>query len=298
MADMYATAGNPSSATTTIQRFEISSAFVRESSAALSNAVQPPANKNGNAKRARRLASRLVLPRFSVPTLGHPLDAVRDALLFQGLSPAEFREVAGAGQERVFSHNRNIFAEGDPLRWISIITAGHTKSARHSIVGKVMILDLCGPGDVLDGLGSSPGSRHSVEARAVQHCRLFSWDVGRFELLSNKFPVLQRNSTRLLLARLRILENRVHELATERVPQRLAKVLLRLILQYRSFVPDSLVELTGEDLAQIVGTTQFTVSRLLCDWAAQGIIQPGRTAVLAENLPGLLAIAMQVESAK
>ena len=46
----------------------------------------------------------------------------------------------------------------------------------------------------------------------------------------------------------------------------------------------------------MAGTTLFTVSRLLCDWASQGIIQPERSAILAENIPGLIAIATQEES--
>jgi CRP-like cAMP-binding protein len=92
-----------------------------------------------------------------------------------------------------------------------------------------------------------------------------------------------------------MLEGRVHELATDRVPQRIAKILLRLILQGQGSARGPGIDLTGEDLAQMAGTTQFTVSRLLCDWAAQRIIQPERTAILVENLPGLIAIAMRVD---
>ena len=43
----------------------------------------------------------------------------------------------------------------------------------------------------------------------------------------------------------------------------------------------------------MAGTTLFTVSRLLCEWAAQGIIRPERSAILFENLAGLIAVAMQ-----
>jgi CRP-like cAMP-binding protein len=94
---------------------------------------------------------------------------------------------------------------------------------------------------------------------------------------------------------LRTLEGRVHELATDRVPQRLAKVLIRLILQAQGSARSPWTELTGEDLAQMAGTTQSTVSRLLCDWAAQRIIQPERTAISPRNLPGLIAIAMRAD---
>jgi CRP-like cAMP-binding protein len=225
----------------------------------------------------------------------HPLSTVRDAPLFRDLSVSELTEISGAGQERTFSHNESLFGEGDTLRWVSIVTSGHAKTIRHSAAGKLVILHISGRGDVLDGLGCSPQSTHSVEARAVRHCGIFSWDVERFDSLSGRFPALGRNSIRLLRSRSRMLEGRVHELATDRVPQRLAKILLRLILQGQGSARGPGIDLTGEDLAQMAGTTQCTVSRLLCDWAAQRIIQPERTAILVENLPGLIAIAMRVD---
>jgi CRP/FNR family transcriptional regulator, nitrogen oxide reductase regulator len=121
-----------------------------------------------------------------------------------------------------------------------------------------------------------------------------TWEFAEFESLSARFPALLRNSVRLLTQRMRMLEGRVHEFATERVPQRLARVLLRLIAQFGSSFDSAPVDLSCEELAQMAGTTLFTVSRLLCDWASQGIIRPERSAVLVENLPGLIAVAMQV----
>ena len=44
----------------------------------------------------------------------------------------------------------------------------------------------------------------------------------------------------------------------------------------------------------MAGTTLHTVSRLLCSWAAEGIIQPERSAILVENLAGLIHVATQV----
>jgi len=176
---------------------------------------------------------------------------------------------------------------------VSLVTAGHAKSVRHSAVGKLVILHVLGPGDVLDGLGHGPGSTHSTGAYAVEHCRILSWELAEFESLSQRFPVLLRNSVRLLTQRMRILEGRVHEFATERVPQRLARVLLRLIAKSKSSLASAPVELSCEELAQMAGTTLFTVSRLLCEWASEGIIRPERSAILFENLPGLIAVAMQ-----
>jgi CRP-like cAMP-binding protein len=293
MADAFSLAGDPSVITT--QDFELAPLSVAGSAIVPSPAGRQPRTQNVSPTRKPRGSSPPTHPRFGVSLGEHPLSTVLDAPLFRDLSVSELREISDAGQERTFAHNESLFGEGDTLRWVSIVTSGHAKTIRHSAAGKLMILHISGPGDVLDGLGCSPRSTHSVEARALRHCRIFSWDVRRFDSLSARFPALGRNSMRLLRSRSRMLEGRVHELATDRVPQRLAKILLRLIVQGQGSVRGPGIDLTGEDLAQMAGTTQGTVSRLLCDWAAQRIIQPERTAILVENLPGLIAIAMRVD---
>jgi CRP-like cAMP-binding protein len=76
-------------------------------------------------------------------------------------------------------------------------------------------------------------------------------------------PVLQRNALRIVSERLRNLEQRYRELATERVGQRLARAILRLVGQIgRPSEGRVLVSLTRDESAQPTGTTQFTVSRL------------------------------------
>jgi CRP/FNR family transcriptional regulator, nitrogen oxide reductase regulator len=228
-----------------------------------------------------------------VSSFGNPLIQLHRTSLFRDLSASQCREISGAGRERTFCQDESIIVEGDAMRSVSLVTAGHAKTVRHSAVGKLMILHVLGPGDVLDGLGHGPGSTHSAGAYAVEHCRILSWDIAEFESLSQRFPALLRNSVRLLTQRMRSLEGRVHEFATERVPQRLARVLLRLIAESGSSLASAPVELSCDELAQMAGTTLFTVSRLLCEWAAQGIIRPERSAILFENLAGLIAVAMQ-----
>lgn len=246
-------------------------------------------------RKAPAVAMRL---RLSPPiwSVENPLNQPGRTSLFRNLSASQCREISGAGRERAFSQEESIIVEGDAMRSVSLLTAGRAKTVRHSAVGKLVILQVAGPGDVLDGLGYGPGSTHSLAAYALEPCRTLTWDMAEFESLSQRFPALLRNSVRILTRRMRALEGRVHEFATERVPQRLARVLLRLIAESGSSLDSAPVELSCEELAQMAGTTLFTVSRLLCEWASQGIIRPERSAILFENLPGLIAVAMQVAS--
>ena len=193
-------------------------------------------------------------------------------------------------REKFLLRGETIFLEDDPVHFVYAVASGRVKTFRSNRVGKLVILHLHGPGEVVDGLELSTGSNHNFTAQAMSHCRLLTWDVGMFEAFVRRCPTLQRNATRLLARRLRVAEGRLHELATERVPQRLARVLLRLIVQSGGSQNES-IDLSCEELAHIAGTTLSTVSRLLCNWAAEGIIQPERSAILVENLPGLIDVA-------
>jgi CRP-like cAMP-binding protein len=57
------------------------------------------------------------------------------------------------GPGTVFCQDDSIIVEGDAMCSVSLLTAGHAKTVRHSAVGKLVILHVAGPGDVLDGLG-------------------------------------------------------------------------------------------------------------------------------------------------
>jgi len=51
------------------------------------------------------------------------------------------------------------------------------------------------------------------------------------------------------------------------------------------------INLSREELAQLIGTTLFTVSRLLSDWDEQGIVSAGRESVIVKNLEALVELS-------
>jgi CRP-like cAMP-binding protein len=80
------------------------------------------------------------------------------------------------------------------------------------------------------------------------------------------------------------------ELATERVPTRLARALLR-VAEHGGIVEAEGVRiahpLTRQELAELTGTTLFTVSRLMSRWESEGLLKTGRGAVTILDAEGL-----------
>jgi CRP-like cAMP-binding protein len=219
------------------------------------------------------------------------LGCVSRASLFRGLSRDQQDQIASAAQQLDFSRRETIFREDDPVRWVYVVASGRVKTTQLSHGGKEVILRVEGAGEVLDGLALSPGRAHSLSAQTIEACRVFKWEVDTFHAFADQFANLRVNIVSILSDRLQTLQERFRDLATERVPQRLARLLVRLFDQSPVAATSGSIDLSCEELAQMAGTTLFTVSRLLCDWAEQGIIQPERKALIVASLPALLEVA-------
>jgi cAMP-binding proteins - catabolite gene activator and regulatory subunit of cAMP-dependent protein kinases len=81
---------------------------------------------------------------------------------------------------------------------------------------------------------------------------------------------------------------------TERVERRVARALLRLVQEAGRRV-DAGVEIdfpvSRQDIAEMTGTTLYTVSRLLSSWEERGIVRSGRQRIILTTPHALVALA-------
>jgi CRP/FNR family transcriptional regulator, nitrogen oxide reductase regulator len=88
------------------------------------------------------------------------------------------------------------------------------------------------------------------------------------------------------------MEERFREISTQKVDLRLSNQLIRLSNQVRQHTKGAQeICLSREELAQLTGTTLFTVSRLLSQWEKLGIVSSRREAVVVCNLQALEEIS-------
>ena len=215
---------------------------------------------------------------------------VQQFALFSGISAADCTIILSTSRERHFSRRQTIFCAGDPIQQILLLTLGSVKVTQFGQDGKEAILRIKGSGEVL-GLELWSGTNHCSTAQALESSSALVWEAASFEALSQRFPVLRRNTTRILGERLRELEERFREISTEKVAPRVSSQLVRLLNQVgRRLNGNVEVSLSREELGQLTGTTLFTVSRLLSQWQHRGIVSARREAVLVRNLPALIEL--------
>jgi CRP-like cAMP-binding protein len=108
-----------------------------------------------------------------------------------------------------------------------------------------------------------------------------------------RYSTLAFNALRILADHNQSLQQRYQELLTEKVEQRVAQALIRLTEQLGQPVPNGILidlPLSREELAEIAGTTLYSVSRILSKWEEQRWVESGRERVVVCNVAQIQTI--------
>jgi CRP/FNR family transcriptional regulator, nitrogen oxide reductase regulator len=214
--------------------------------------------------------------------------AVESAPFFTGVSLEDSRRISAAARMKRFARGEMLFLEGDTVEQVLLLVSGSVKITKLGPTGMEVILRLGAPGDVLDAERLFSTGRHCTTAQAIRECWALVWDAAIFKALVEYLPALRQNMIQSTYGHLRELEERFRELATERVAPRVARQLIRLQEQVGSPGKGEVeIGLSREGLAQMTGTTLYTVSRLLSAWEAHGFVNSRRESVTVSDVRSL-----------
>jgi CRP-like cAMP-binding protein len=243
---------------------------------------------------------------------GSPLDPERTlarAPLFKGLKQNELELALQIARLRRLERQDFFFHQDTDATTFYVIIEGRVRLSQLTPEGHQVILRFLGPGDGMGIIVALSNTTYPVSAEAVTDCSALSWNRTSIVELMEQLPRLAVNAMLLVTERFHDLQNRYRELATERVERRVARALLRLTRQAGQRSSKGIlldIPLTRQDLAEMTGTTLFTVSRTCSKWENDGLIETGRgkfiilrphdLVTIAEDLP-TPAIRRMVERA-
>lgn len=212
--------------------------------------------------------------------------------LFSGLSAADIDTIFRGARVKEFTRGQVVHLEGGRVEQVLLLSSGFIKRSKITNSGSEVILRLDTPGDLLGAEGLLSDGTHCTGAQAFRLCRTWVWDAEVFRESLEHFPVLSQKIVAILDRRLLELEERFREVATERVGPRVARQLLRLLDQLGRTVKGGIeIRLSREEVAQMTGTTLFTVSRLFSAWESRAMLIPRREAVIICDVQLLRAVS-------
>lgn len=169
-----------------------------------------------------------------------------------------------------------LFTEGQDPQGVYIVCQGKVKMYTNSRDGKTMIVRLAGPGDVI-GVNSTITSRpYETSAAAMESSQIVFVPGDRFRSLLGRHPDAAVNSALALSKACVTAYNQIRSLGLSgSAREKLAMFLLNMIRGTDVHEDEAKVRLvmTHEEIAQTIGSSRETVTRLFTDMKHAGLLE-------------------------
>jgi len=225
------------------------------------------------------------------------INSIQGSAIFRGLREAEIASVVEIARVQEIEDGGYFFMEEDPAEVAFVLIEGKVKLTQIESDGQQVLLGYLVPGRVFGVIAILKKIAYPVSAEAVGKCRALAWDCATMNRQMEKTPRIALNALRIMAGQVREFQNRVRELSTQRVEQRIARAVLRLTRQSGRKVDEGVLidlPLTRQDLAEMTGTTLYTVSRVFKEWENRGLVQSKRQQVVILSPHGLVIIAEDI----
>lgn len=212
---------------------------------------------------------------MSISTLPTLPDRLASSELFAGLPPIALADAVATARVRHLDKDVTIFVQGTPTERAHILLEGRIRIVQTDSDGAQLIVRFIGPGETFGTVGLFTDHLYPAHAVTVTECTEISWTEANLIELIAHYPGIALNLIKIIGARLQEAQNRLRELATQRVERRIAHALTRLATQAgQSDEHGTAIDfpLSRKDLAEMCGATLHTVSRTLTAWEKAGIV--------------------------
>jgi len=188
-----------------------------------------------------------------------------------------------------------LFVEGQAPRGIYVLCKGRVKLSICSTDGKTLILKVAEPGEVLGLSASVSGKAYELTAETLDPCQV------NFVKREDFLRFLKEHGEACLRVAEQLSEkynSACHEIRSLGLSHSAAEKLAKLLLDWSTkngeaakLEPRLKLALTHEEIAQMIGTSRETVTRLFADLKKRQIVQAKGSTLLIRNKAALKQIA-------
>ena len=211
----------------------------------------------------------------------------RKFTLFAELDDRELSSIAAVAKSRRYAKDDVVFHADESGDIFCLIKEGQVKVTMISPEGKEIILSLLGPGDFFGEMALLDNEPRSATIIATEPLEIATiWRSDFLHILSENFSITQKVLAELS-RRLRNASNRIESLATMDVYGRLARFFLDAARERGKVLDNGYVAVsrpTHQSIANMIGTSRETVSRLIHDLMKQNLLlSEGKTIYLRKT---------------
>lgn len=214
--------------------------------------------------------------------------------LFSGLSEAELEELERLTRMSEVKKGEAIYLPGDPGNTVYLLKKGRVKTVINGSSGKDITFEVLAPGEIFGELDLPDDSPRETRAEALEDSLICAMPREDFERYLVRHPHLIVSLVKLIGRRFKKLQERVEDLAHRNVQARLAHFLLEL--SQPEGIPHGpdihiRVQLTHQEIADVIGCTRETVTNCLGLLRKQGLIRIDHRSITIRNIERLSRLA-------
>jgi CRP-like cAMP-binding protein len=202
-------------------------------------------------------------------------ELLRTVPIFSELSDGDITSLAGLSSRRRFPKDTVVFFENEEGDFFFMILEGRIKVTILGDDGREVILSMLGPGDFFGEMALLDNEPRSATAIAVEESELLQLHRTDFQTVLTDNRSIQSALIRILTARLRRANHQISTLALLDVYGRVARVIVDMAREEGRRLRDGRIAFrraTHQEIANRIGTTRETVTRMLKDLERQGLI--------------------------
>ncbi|MDA8442443.1 MAG: Crp/Fnr family transcriptional regulator [Peptococcaceae bacterium] len=181
--------------------------------------------------------------------------------------------------ERQYRKNQIIFGEGDPGEALFFLKQGKVKLTKATADGREQILAFRSAGEVFAEVVLFDGGTYPATAEVIEDAKIGIIRNHDIEKIARENADIAVSLVKIMSRRLRQAQTALKDIALKDVYGKLASTLLKLAAQYgKSECGGTKIELnlTHQDLANMIGTSRESVNRVISEWRKEGILDVQR----------------------
>lgn len=203
-----------------------------------------------------------------------PLERATESGFMAKLSRPSLEAVAKASTRMNFENGELIYTEGERATGAYIVLRGKVKLVANSSDGKALILRIARPGEMISLSAALSERGNDTSAEAVEPTAVLFIAAANLNHLMEATPDMAFHLAQELSLEYSLLCQELSTLGLQRsAMSRLAKLLVGMTenAPSRQGIVASTCPLTHEEMAQMIGTSRETVTRLLHDLRDNGV---------------------------
>ena len=188
------------------------------------------------------------------------------------------------GEELICNEGEFLFREGEKEEGVFFIHEGTIK-----VLNGKWVHWMSGPNEIV-AISSffAKGNRYIFSVKATKYCRITKYSCDDFQKMLSNYPKFSQAVIKSLCQRIEFTQKRVRSILWDNSWNRLLKELIHASYE------NPQINLSLEELSQLVGVSKRRVRTMLSDLEQKSILQKTKDQIEITDIKGLLIIAGSV----